>query len=131
MDLTEVKFIDNQAASNNNGKYIELQVDVDRVIKSWRDSVFSFEWLMSDGTIKGARELPPHEKPKRAKVEEDLMQSNPLEKPILGIGINDNIEIGSGRAEFLTLAAHGVKTIPVHIPKSNESDFKDFLADID
>jgi hypothetical protein len=42
----------------------------------------------------------------------------------------ENIEIGCGRAEFLTLAAHGLKTMPVHIPKSNESDFKPFRADV-
>lgn len=131
MDIKTMKFIDNSATKNTNGRYIDVHVDVEGVIKSWRDSIFSYEWITNQGVIKSARELPPHEKPKRALVEEKLDKNEPLEKPVLGIGLKDNVEIGSGRAEFLTLAAHGIKTIPVHIPKSNESDFKDFIADVD
>jgi hypothetical protein len=48
----------------------------------------------------------------------------------LGIGLQDNVEIGSERAVLLTLAALGYETMPVHIPKSNESDFKHFRADV-
>ncbi|MCB1532714.1 MAG: hypothetical protein KDJ35_07580 [Alphaproteobacteria bacterium] len=126
MDVTQIEFIAHQDAA----RYLEITVDVARVLESWRDSIFSFEWLLNDGTIKPERDLPPREKPKRALVEEKLSKNQPLEKPILGIGINDNVEIGVGRAEFLTLAAHGAKTIPVYIPKSNESDFKEFLAEV-
>ena len=46
------------------------------------------------------------------------------------IGMMDNVEIGVGRAELLTLAAAGIETMPVHIPKSSESDFKPFRADV-
>ena len=31
-------------------------------------------------------------------------------------------------ALFLSLAAKGIKTIPVHIPKSNQDEFKNYLA---
>ena len=122
-----IEFIDNAASGEH---YICVIVDVSCVLKSWRDSLFSFEWLSPEGEIKSSEELSEQEQPKRASVEEKLHNGKPIEKPILGIGLQDNIEIGSGRAEFLTLAAHGLKEIPVHIPKSNESDFKDFLADV-
>ena len=131
MDITNIKFIDNSATKNSDGRYTSITVTVDDVLKSWRDSVFSYEWMDGEGKIKAFEELPEHEKPKRTRVEDIITQGLPLEKPLLGIGLKDNVEIGVGRAEFLTLASHGMKTIPVHIPKSNESDFKAFLADVD
>lgn len=54
-------------------------------------------------------------------------QSVRLERPVLGIGIMDNIEIGSGRDLFLCLAARGAISVPVHIPKSHEHDFRIFI----
>jgi hypothetical protein len=40
----------------------------------------------------------------------------------------ENVEIGAGRAVFLTLAALGAKKLPVHIPKTHEDEFSPFLA---
>lgn len=126
----EIRFIDNTTISANPGSYVGVVVDVPLVLQSWQSSLFSFEWLYRDGRIKSAADLPVAEKAKREAVEQKLRHGASIEKPVLGIGMMENIEIGSGRAEFLTLAAHGIKTLPVHIPKSNESDFKDFLAGV-
>ena len=123
-----IEFIDNMKTTNT--QYICVQVDIPKVLESWRQSVFSFQWMNADGSIKTLDELSEDERPKRENVEITLKTGKPIAKPILGIGINENIEIGTGRAELLTLAAHGVQTIPVHIPKSNESDFQAFLADV-
>lgn len=119
-------FTDNPVALNRADHYLEITVDTAKIIKSWRESLFSFEWLLPDGRIKSAGELSDTERPRREAVESALAGKRPLEKPVLGIGMMDNVEIGSGRATFLTLVAHGVKTIPVHIPRSNEADFKKF-----
>lgn len=124
------EFIANKAAQGRDSQFIEVTVDAAAVLKSWAASRFSFEWLHSDGSIRTLDELPDKEKPKRKAVEDSLRSGDTLQKPILGIGITDNVEIGAGRAEFLTLAAQGYTTIPVHIPKSNESDFKAFLAEV-
>jgi hypothetical protein len=125
-----IQFIDNPATREQNSQYVEVIINVPAVLDSWRLSIFSYEWLGTDGAIKPASQLSENEQPKRLAVEEKLKSTQPIEKPILGIGIQDNVEIGSGRAELLTLAAHGVKTMPVHIRKSNERDFKAFLADV-
>jgi hypothetical protein len=122
-------FVENPVARARPEQYLDITVSVEKVLKSWRVSLFSFEWLRPDGRIKGADELPEAEQPKRREVERRLAQGEALEKPVLGIGLLDNIEIGSGRAVFLTLAALGAKTVPVHIPRSNESEFKAFRAD--
>ncbi len=127
----DIKFTDNPLVADDPGRYIAVKVRAPAVVKSWRASLFSFEWLTPDGKIKSPDQLPDAEKPKRQAVEKLLQSGNAIPMPILGIGISDNVEIGSGRAEFLTLAAQGVAIIPVHIPKSCESDFKPFLADVD
>lgn len=127
----KICFIDNAALRGGSASYIVVTVDAPQVLESWKNSLFSFEWLLPDGRIRSMEQLSEAEQVKRAGVESKLKSGQPIEKPLLGIGIMDNIEIGSGRAEFLTLLAHGQKTIPVHIPRANESDFKDFITDVD
>ena len=122
----KVQFKDNPVATGRPDHYIEITVDTGKIMKSWRASLFSFEWLLPDGRIKTAGELSETERPRREAVEDALRKSQPLDKPILGIGMMDNVEIGSGRATFLTLVAHGATTLPVHIPRGNEADFKKF-----
>lgn len=125
---TDIKaqFKDNPVAAGRPGHYMEITVDTAKIMQSWRASLFSFEWLLPDGRIKTAGELSEAERPRREAVEDALRRNQPLDKPILGIGMMDNVEIGSGRAIFLTLVAHGAAALPVHIPRSNEADFKKF-----
>lgn len=129
MDLIKtVKFIDHKAALSKPDTYIEVQVEVAPVLESWRDSMFSFEWLDGEGQVRPVGELKDKDQERYWFVEDALRKTKELEKPILGIGLQDNVEIGSGKAVFLVLAAKGMKSIPVHIPKSNESDFKAFVS---
>lgn len=122
------EFIKNTATQSKPSSFIEISVNVERVLKSWRESVFSFEWLDENGEIKSPKDLSRREQPKRKAIEQKLVEGSPIEMPILGIGLQDHVEIGSGRDVFLTLAAHRHKVLPVHIPKSNEKDFQDYLA---
>jgi len=124
----QVRLIDNAAIKSRPDNYITVTVDVKRIMASWQASLFSYEWLLPDGRIKDPAELPEKEQPKREAVENSLKKDEALERPVLGIGLLENVEIGSGRAVFLTLAAHGVQTLDVHIPKSNKSEFTAFLA---
>ena len=122
------EFIDNPAIRERRDQYLDVTVDTAKILKSWQSSLYSYEWMLPDGRIKAHDELPENEQPKRAEAEEKISRGRPLEKPILGIGLLENVEIGSGRAMFLTLTAAGIKSIPVHIPKSNEQEFEPFLA---
>lgn len=128
IDLTSIKFVDHQAKQTQPERYLDVMVEVGKVVESYRASLFSFEWLDAAGHVKDMNGLPEKERPKRENVERALKNGAALEKPVLGIGIQDNIEIGAGRAVFLTLAALGVKRIPVHIPVSHKDDFKSFIA---
>lgn len=121
-------FIDNPVIDGRHDHYAELNVSTARIVESWRISLFSYEWLRRDGQIKDLNELSPAEQAKRKSVEDCLRDGLPLEKPVLGIGMLDNVEIGAGRAVFLTLAAHGIDAIPVHVPKSHADEFVAFLS---
>jgi hypothetical protein len=126
--IKNLDFADNHIIRGREEKYQTINIKVDSVLDSWRMSLFSYEWILPDGRIRDLTELSDNERAKRASVEKDLQQGTKLEKPILGIGLLENIEIGSGRAVFLTLAAHGCKTMPVHIPKSSIKEFAPFQA---
>ena len=127
-EFDKLNFIDNPIATSRVDHYLSVTVSVDKVMKSWMGSLHAFEWILPDGRIKSRDELSEKEQPKRDQAEKLLENTDPIEKPILGIGLLENIEIGSGRALFLTLASRGLKEIPVHIPISNKEEFDSFLS---
>lgn len=126
--IKTVNFIDNPAIASRREGYLDVTVNTEKVLKSWKRSLYAFEWMLPDGRIRSCGELPEAEQPRRRIVEEKLERNEPLEKPVLGIGLLDTVEIGAGRATFLTLAALGLESVPVHIPQSSEKDFTPFLS---
>ena len=128
MATLDLRFTDSTAIKGREDRYTAARVRVSAVLKSWRLSLFSFEWLQPDGSIRTLDELPLHERDKRSKIEKTLAAGGSLERPVLGIGLLDNVEIGAGRDVFLTLAAKGAQDIEVHIPVSNLKDFKQFIS---
>ena len=127
-DANSVEFIINKTVEARRDHYLDVTVSTADILKSWKHSLFSHEWLTKDGHIRDKKELPASEQPKRERVELAITNGENLPKPVLGIGLLENVEIGAAKAEFLTLAAMGRKEIPVHIPKSNQDDFKDFIV---
>ncbi len=125
IDVT--RFTDNPALKDREEKFMKLDIKVGPVIASWRDSIFAHEWLDSEGLIKKSSDMVEKIRLRREAVENQIAAGGGLERPVLGIGIMDNIEIGAGKDLFLCLAAMGLPTIPVHIPKSNEKDFRMFI----
>ena len=119
-------FTINPAVQDRGGQYVDVTVRAEAVLKSWKLSLMSFEWLLPDGSVRGLDELPLSEREKRLSVESRLAAGEALPRPVLGIGIMDNVEIGSGRDVFLTLAAQGHQSIPVHVSKSCLKEFRAF-----
>ena len=121
------QFCDHPIAVKAPDDYLEVSVMVERVLESWRDSILSFEFLNKDGELRSDRELSPKNKEKRQSVDVKLRDKHAIEKPILGIGLMDNIEIGSGRDIFMALAVQGVTTMPVHIRRKQASEFDKYI----
>ena len=122
------KFKDNAAALAAADQFIEITIDCAKVFASWRGSIYSFEWIDADGNVKKIKDLGDAEGQKRQIIEDALNKNEPIEKAVLGFGMLDCIEIGSGRAAFLTLYDMGLKTMPAHISKNAKKDFENFLA---
>lgn len=127
MSHQTLNFIDNKATIDRADKYETIEVNLKAVLDSWKISLFSFEWLMPDGSIRTPDQLPEAEQTKYHDVLAKYESGDALERPILGIGVMDNIEIGSRRDVLLTLKSQGVETLSVHIPKSNREDFTPYL----
>jgi len=118
------KYIENPSMKGKEHKYIQITVNLDKVVQSWRESLFSFEWLLPNGSVRSRDELIEKEQIKYDTVLKKLSDNQSLPMPILGIGVMDNVEIGSGRENLLTLYAHNVKSLPVHIPKDDKKEFQ-------
>lgn len=123
------RFIPHPDLADTADSYTTITVDPVRVMASYRESLFAFEWLEANGRIKDATAMKGEALAQRQAAEAVLSspQTN-VPMPILGIGVMGNIEIGSGRAIFLLLAAQGVHDIPVHIPVSMMKEFKKFMT---
>ena len=122
------KFEDNPAIRGREDRFIVVEAKIAPILASWRESLFAHEWLLPDGTIKTMTDMTAEMRERRHLIEIQLQNSQPLQRPVLGIGITDNVEIGDGRDLLLHLASKGIKTIPVHIPKSHKDDFRIFIS---
>lgn len=127
MSQNNLKMIDNPTLGARADKYDVIEVDLDKIIEGWRISLFSFEWLTAEGHLRPPAQLPDKEREKYEAVLSQYQAGEDLPRPILGIGVMDNIEIGGRRDVLLTLYSQGVKRLPVHVPKSNIKDFKPYL----
>jgi len=120
--LNPIHFTDSPAIKGREDRYTLLTIDTAKVLQSWRQSLFSFEWLTAEGSLRALDDLPVGLRSQRLLVENALMAGAGVERPVLGVGLLDTVEIGAGRAVFLTLAAHGYKDLMVHIPTANQKD---------
>lgn len=121
------KLVDNASVKGKEDKYEIIEVNLKAVLEGWKISLFSFEWLLPDGSVRVPEELPETEREKYHAVLANYESGNELERPVLGIGIMDNVEIGSRRDVLLTLAAQGLETLEVHVPIANKDDFTPYL----
>ncbi|MCI5061018.1 MAG: hypothetical protein MRY79_08100 [Alphaproteobacteria bacterium] len=126
--MKTINLIDNSGIKGREHQYKTVKVNLSKIVKSWKASLFSFEWLTPEGNIKPPEQLSSTEAQKYHDVCEALEKDEELERPVLGIGMLDNIEIGSKRHVLLTLSAQGVEEMEVHIPSANEKDFNDYLC---
>lgn len=126
-DGKNIPLTNHDSVSYSSTKYKTVTVDVAKTVESWKNSLFSYEWLTKDGDFKNIENLPPKDQERRTEILKKIEQGKPLVTPILGMGMLDNVEIGVGRAVFLTLAIMGATEIPVHIPVSQEDFFEKFI----
>lgn len=121
-------FSDNPAVVAQANSYAELTVDAIKVLRDWRKSLSAHELIDQDGAVKSDEDLSETRLEKREHIRLRLNAGQALEKPILGIGIFDNIEIGAGSDTLATLVLAGITVLPVHVRMSQLADFESFKA---
>ena len=119
---------DNRSVVKDPAKYITMRVALKCVVESYRQSLFSFEWLDGKGGVKSPDDLLDTQKSKYDSVYAAYKTGIALERPILGVGVGEHIEIGSRRDVLLTLYSLGVRKLDVHVPKSCIDDFNKFMC---
>ena len=101
---------------------------MNKAVESWRQSIIAHEWLSKDGAFKGIDALSA---PLKTQWEESLARAESgyeIERPILGLGVLDNIEIGTNRS-ILSVADHlGIGSIEVVVPEGMVKLFKGFTV---
>ena len=124
MPVQSIAFTPGPAVKGREKEYKTVNVAVRPVLESWKASLFSFEWLTPDGALRDMDDLPIPQREKRLAVEDKMKNGEELPYPVLGIGLMDNVEIGSGKDVFLTLAANGHESISVCIPPPAKRNFR-------
>jgi hypothetical protein len=127
MTKAPLTFKNNKIAAGKEGAYRVQDVQVGKILESWKFSLFSFEWLTPEGDMRDLDDLPQLEQEKYQNIMLQLSRNEPLERPVLGIGMMENIEIGSRRDIFLTLAKQGYSTLSVHVPTASLKEFTPYL----
>jgi hypothetical protein len=122
-----VTLTDNPAIQGRETSFMTVTIELEPILASWKNSLFAHEWLHRDGTLKAPDEQPDKVREKRKVISGLIRKGESLERPVLGMGILDTVEIGAGRDVLLTLASQGLSRIDVHIPKSHLGEFKPFI----
>ncbi len=111
----EPKFIDHPNVASNKDAYIDGVLDIAKALPSWQQSLLAYKWLTSEGHAKPLDTLGGEQRTRYDEALALLSSGKPLQKPIIGIGMVDNIEVGSGAAIVVLMAHKGITQIPVHI----------------
>lgn len=121
------KWVSCKGAQDNPDKYIVMQLDLQKTIESWAMSIVAHEWLKS-GTFKPHEDLQDHLQGEWTTILESAKATKTFVRPILGIGVLDNVEVGTNRA-VLSVANHlDLGSIEVMIPRSMVNLFEEFQA---
>lgn len=105
--------------------FITAQVDTVKIVHSWQHSILSFEWL-KNGALKPVDTLTATQKAAYSQAQASIRTHTPLPMPILGIGIMDGVEIGSGHAVVMALLSENITHFQAHIPPTNTDEFKPY-----
>jgi len=116
-------FADSPVVAAAPERYAEIMIDAAKVLQDWRQSLLAHELIDKNGFVKGDDDITETRLEKRERIRLRLEAGQALEKPILGIGMFDNVEIGSGSDILTTLVMEGVTVLPVHVRTSQLAEF--------
>jgi hypothetical protein len=105
-----------------------VRVRLAPLVKSYRNSLFAFEWLTPDGMVKTVDQLAVGPMDARRAVEQAFQNGDAVPQPVVGWGMLDCVEIGAGRDVVLTAYALGVQDLMMHVSTSALDKMKDMIV---
>ncbi len=126
MDV-QSQFQDHEVVQQAPDDYVEISLSPDKIMMAWATSLYSYELLNKDGTVKSTGDMMDETLQRYVDAEEKLRRGEGVSKPIIGIGIMEGIEIGIGREIVAAAKALGVKEIPVYVRKAQVDEIKSYF----
>ena len=126
MNLEKITWKNNITVASDPGKYVEADVKLMPLLAAWRNSIVASEWIMN-GHPKQPDQLHDIPKEQYARVLSDLETGRPLDKPLLGLGLFDNLEVVTGRAVVYAALTNGFDSLPVQMPAADQKKLEKLL----
>lgn len=123
-----VEFYNHEVVQNAPSDYVEGCYTPGQILKAWQTSLFAHELLAKDGTLKAQKDMHESTLEKFINASDAIKRSEALPKPIIGVGIMDNIEIGIGREIIAASLALGIESIPVNMRVAQAEDIVKMLG---
>ena len=123
-------FYDHEIVQRAPSDYIEIKLKPDAVLKAWSLSMFAHEILNQNGDVKKETEMSAITLDKYLNAIESFKKNEGNIKPIIGIGIMDNIEIGVGREIVAAAKIILLDKIPIHVRKAQEKEIRELLLSV-
>lgn len=112
--MTEPAFYDHEVVRRSPADYVEMRLSPSALLKAWSLSMFAHEMLANDGTVKPVDCMNTETLEKLLYAQDAMKKGEAVAKPIIGVGIMDNIEIGIGREIVVAAQTMNIPEIPVH-----------------
>lgn len=121
------QFYDHEVVQKTPQEYCEMTISPEKILDRWQSSMFACEILDKVGKIKPQNEMAPETLKKYLDAIEMIKRGEDIPKPVLGIGLMDNIEIGIGREIVAAAANLNLSNIPLHIRNAQAEDIQKAL----
>ena len=122
-----INFYNHEVVQSAPDDYTEAVYSPAQILKAWQASLFAHELLTPEGNIKDQKSMHNATLEKFISALDSIKHEEDLPKPIIGIGIMDNIEIGIGREIVAAALSQGIESIPVHMRKAQANDIQKLM----
>ena len=125
--MSAAAFTNHEVVNKSPSDYVEIIVSLAVLVKAWSHSAFAYEMLESGGSIKPDTKMGHDILERYLRAQNALKNGDAVTKPVIGIGIMDNVEIGIGREIAVAAYAIGLDNMPVHVRVQQSKEIEKLL----
>jgi hypothetical protein len=120
-------FTDHEIVQKDPEKYIEMECRPSDILKAWSLSSHAHELLDKQGEVLDKSVMNDVTLAKYITACDALKKGEAIAKPVIGIGIMDNLEIGIGREIIAAACVMGIDQILTHVRKAQHNEIRKFF----